>query len=194
LGDRLTGLTAFSLNHAIDEGDILAQIEVEIGPNETFSSLYDRMAAQGTMLAVSVLQEMGTSEHRRITQNREVKHRSAPKLGPEFAKLESLETAKMIHDRIRACDSVPGASLPSPINPAERFKVFSSNWHSEKRTSSPIGIHYIIDNQSIKVIDSDGFADILEVQWPGKRRMQTSEFLRGSLLRGSFTLNGQKFD
>ena len=194
LGDRLTGLTAFSLNHAIDEGDILAQTEVEIGPNETFSSLYDRMAAQGTMLAVSVLQEMGTSEHRRITQNREVKHRSAPKLGPEFAKLESLETAKMIHDRIRACDSVPGASLPSPINPAERFKVFSSNWHSEKRTSSPIGIHYIIDNQSIKVIDSDGYADILEVQWPGKRRMQTSEFLRGSLLRGSFALNGQKFE
>ena len=194
LGDRLTGLTAFSLNHAIDEGDILAQTEVEIGPNETFSSLYDRMAAQGTMLAVSVLQEMGTSEHPRIIQNREVKHRSAPKIGPEFAKLESLESAKMIHDRIRACDSVPGASLPSPINPAERFKVFSSNWHSENLTSRTIGIHYIIDNQSIKVIDSDGVADILEVQWPGKRRMQTSEFLRGSLLRGSFALNGQKFE
>ena len=53
---------------------------------------------------------------------------------------------------------------------------------------------YIIDNQSIKVIDSGGVADILEVQWPGKRRMQTSEFLRGSLLRGSFALNGQKFE
>jgi len=194
LGDRLTGLTAFSLNHAIDEGDILAQTEVEIGPNESFDSLYDRMAAQGTQLALSVLHEMGSEAHPRFTQNKEAKHRSAPKLGPEFAKLESLETAKMIHDRIRACDSVPGASLPSPINPAERFKVFSSNWYSEKLTSSPIGINYIIDNQSIKVFDSDGFADILEVQWPGKRRMQTSEFLRGSLLRGSFALNGQKFE
>lgn len=194
LGDRLTGLTAFSLNHAIDEGDILAQTEVEIGPNESFDSLYDRMAAQGTQLALSVLQEMGTKVHPRITQNREAMHRSAPKLGPEFAKLESLETAKMIHDRIRACDSVPGASLPSPINPAERFKLFSSSWNSSGLPGHPIDLYYIIDNEGIRINGSDGFADILEVQWPGKRRMQTSEFLRGSLLRGSFALNGQKFE
>jgi methionyl-tRNA formyltransferase len=190
----MTGLTAFSLNHAIDEGDILAQAEVEIGPNETFSSLYSRMAAQGTKLAASVLQEMGKVGHPTITQNREAKHRSAPKIGPEFAKLESLETAKMLHDRIRACDSVPGASLPSPLNPAERFKLFSSHWHSVGLPISPTNVHYIIDNESIKIVDLDGYADILEVQWPGKRRMQTSEFLRGSLLRGSFALNGQKFE
>jgi len=194
LGDRMTGLTAFSLNHAIDEGDILAQAEVEIGPNETFSSLYSRMAAQGTKLAVSVLQQLGKAEHPRIIQDREAKHRSAPKIGPEFAKLESLETAKMLHDRIRACDSVPGASLPSPLNPAERFKLFSSHWHSVGLCISPTNVHYIIDNESIKIVDLDGYADILEVQWPGKRRMQTSEFLRGSLLRGSFALNGQKFE
>ena len=54
--------------------------------------------------------------------------------------------------------------------------------------------YYIIDNEGIRLVDLDGFADILEVQWPGKRRMQTSEFLRGSLLRGSFALNGQKFE
>jgi len=194
LGDRLTGLTAFSLNHAIDEGDILAQTEVEIGPNESFDSLYDRMAAQGTQLALSVLHEMGSEAHPRFTQNKEAKHRSAPKLGPEFAKLESLETAKMIHDRIRACDSVPGASLPSPINPAERFKLFSSSWNSSGLPGHPIDLYYIIDNEGIRINGSDGFADILEVQWPGKRRMQTSEFLRGSLLRGSFALNGQKFE
>ena len=194
LGDRLTGLTAFSLNHAIDEGPILAQTEVEIGPNETFSSLYDRMAAQGSQLALSVLHEMDSKVHPRIDQNREAMHRSAPKLGPEFAKLESLATANMIHNRIRACDSAPGASLPSPLNPAERFKLFSSYWHSAAPLSSPVDIHYNIDNERIKIIDAEGYADILEVQWPGKRRMQTSEFLRGSLLRGSFTLNGQKFD
>lgn len=194
LGDRLTGLTAFSLNHAIDEGPILAQIEVEIGPNETFSSLYDRMAALGSQLALSVLHEMDSQVHPRIDQNREAMHRSAPKLGPEFAKLESLATAIMVHNRIRACDSAPGASLPSPLNPAERFKLFSSYWHSAAPLSSPVDIHYNIDNEGIKIIDADGYADILEVQWPGKRRMQTSEFLRGSLLRGSFTLNGQKFD
>lgn len=194
LGDRVTGLTAFSLNHAIDEGPILAQTEVEIGPNETFSSLYDRMAAQGSQLALSVLQEMDSKVHPRIAQIREKMHRSAPKLGPEFAKLESLATAKMVHDRIRACDSVPGASLPSPLNPAERFKLFSSYWHSFGLPSSPVDIHYIIDNEGIKIVDAEGYSDILEVQWPGKRRMQTSEFLRGSLLRGSFTLNGQRFD
>lgn len=194
LGDRLTGLTAFSLNHAIDEGPILAQTEVEIGPNETFSSLYDRMAAQGSQLALSVLHEMDSKVHPSITQNREAMHRSAPKLGPEFAKLESLATAKMLHDRIRACDSVPGASLPSPLNPAERFKLFSSRWHSIDPSSNSINIHYSIENESIKIIDAEGYADILEVQWPGKRRMQTAEFLRGSPLRGRFALNGQKFE
>ena len=194
LGDRLTGLTAFSLNDAIDEGPIIAQTEVEIGTNETFSSLYGRMAAQGTQLALSVLQQMDSKVHPRITQNREAMHRSAPKLGPDFPKLEYLQTAKMLHDRIRACDSVPGASLPSPLNPVERFKLFSSHWHSTGLPTSPSNVHYIIDNEGIRIADMDGFADILEVQWPGKRRMQTSEFLRGSLLRGTFALNGQKFE
>lgn len=152
------------------------------------------MAALGSQLALSVLHEMDSKVHPRIDQNREAMHRSAPKLGPEFAKLESLGTAKMVHNRIRACDSAPGASLPSPLNPAERFKLFSSYWHSAAPLSSPVDIHYNIDNEGIKIIDAEGYADILEVQWPGKRRMQTSEFLRGSLLRGSFTLSGQKFD
>jgi methionyl-tRNA formyltransferase len=80
------------------------------------------------------------------------------------------------------------------LNPAERFKLFSSHWHSVGLPISPANVQYIIDNEGIRINGSDGFADILEVQWPGKRRMQTSEFLRGSLLRGSFALNGQKFE
>ena len=54
-GDSETGVTAFSLNHAIDEGPVLRQVRISVGTNETFGELYARMASEGAQLAAHVL-------------------------------------------------------------------------------------------------------------------------------------------
>lgn len=193
-GDSETGVTAFSLNHAIDEGPILSQVPLSIGINESFGELYDRMARLGADLAVRVLPERVLGKRIPMSQSPSAEHRPAPKLTSEFTQLEHLKSLWDIHNRIRACDPIPGASLPSPEQPHERWKLFSSTWHESLPESFPSDIYYSIDNQGIKINSGDSFVDIREVQWPGKRRMSVADFVRGSRLRGNFTLSGQKID
>ena len=193
-GDSGTGVTAFSLNLAIDEGPILRQVRIPVGANETFGELYARMAAEGAQLAADVLVQRVHHDLRPQPQDQEHVQRSAPKLTPEFAQLEHLDTLWEVHNRIRACDPIPGASLPTPDSPNQRWKLFGSEWpESVALTQSEVS-HYLIDNQGIKLFSADTHAVVHEVQWPGKRRMSAVDFVRGSRLRGRFTLSGQKID
>ena len=193
-GDSQTGLTAFSLNAHIDEGPILAQVELAVEPDETLGSLYPRMAVAGAELAVCVLADLALNKRNPRAQPETPNPRLAPKLGPDFARLELLDSSFSVHNRIRACDPSPGASLPSPERPGERFKLFASSYRATPSSQGTDSVYYVIDNEHFKIIDGRGVSEIHEVQWPGKRRMPTSEFLRGSRIRGRFTLSGQKID
>lgn len=191
-GDSKTGVTAFSLNHAIDEGPLLKQVATEVGVNETFGELYSRMAELGADLAVQVLPERVHGGIAAVHQKVDRTCREAPKLNAEFTRLELLGSLWDLHNRIRACDPFPGASLPSPESPNERFKLFASEWIEEQIVDLNGGLHYEIDNQGFKIISGRNFIEINEIQWPGKRRMTARDFVRGSRLRGKFTLSGQK--
>ena len=193
-GDSTTGLTAFSLNAHIDEGPLLAQHAMAIGPNETFGELYPRMAEQGARLAANVLGELAKGTSSGVPQNDDDNVRLAPKLGPDFAQLELLDSAISIHNRIRACDPIPGASLPNPERFGERFKLFQSEYVAAVAVPTPTTVSYRIENEGITLFDSRGMLRIHEVQWPGKRRMPVADFLRGTRIRGHFTLSGQKID
>ena len=191
-GDSETGVTAFSLNHAIDEGPVLRQVRISVGTNETFGELYARMASEGAQLAAHVLVQRVYHDLRPLPQEEGLAHRAAPKLTPEFTHLEHLVRLWDVHNRIKACDPIPGASLPTPESPTERWKLFGSEWPESVALSSSKATHYIIDNQGIKIISADANVIVHEVQWPGKRRMSATDFVRGSRLRGRFTLSGQK--
>ena len=193
-GDSETGVTAFSLNHAIDEGPILRQVRIPVGTNETFGELYARMASEGAQLAEDVLVRRVHHDLRPMLQEEGLAHRAAPKLTPEFAHLEHLTTLWDVHNRIKACDPIPGASLPTPESPTERWKLFRSEWPESVAPIQSEATHYLIDNQGIKLFSSNAHAVVHEVQWPGKRRMSATDFVRGSRLRGRFTLSGQKID
>jgi methionyl-tRNA formyltransferase len=193
-GDSETGVTAFSLNHAIDEGPILRQVRIPVGTNETFGQLYTRMADEGARLAAEVLAERVRDLLRPMPQLTGHAHRSAPKLTPEFAQLEHFSGLWDVHNRIRACDPIPGASLPCPENPNERWKWFSSEWTDRSNLETLSNICYLIDNQGITAFFDNKALVIHEVQWPGKRRMPSLDFVRGSRIRGRFTLSGQKID
>jgi methionyl-tRNA formyltransferase len=193
-GDSETGVSAFSLNHAIDEGPILRQVRIPVGTNENFGQLYVRMAHEGAQLTAQVLVQRVLHDLRPLPQEVALSHRAAPKLTPEFAQLEQLTTLWNLHNRIRACDPIPGASLPSPEHPNERWKLYASEWTGPSSSSTQENLEYLIDNQGITVNSGNLNLVIHEVQWPGKRRMLASDFVRGSRIRGRFTLSGQKID
>ena len=48
-GETKTGVTTFFLNPQVDCGDIIDQVEVEIGPKESTGELYDHLMIPALM-------------------------------------------------------------------------------------------------------------------------------------------------
>jgi len=188
-GDSVTGVTTFLLNDQIDEGAILLQESCSIGENETISSLYKRLMELGAILAVRTVEALSEEKCSPKPQKVNEKWRLAPKIHADFSELETLANISEIHHRIRACDQFPGASLGLRDFPNERIKLFGSkiinNCNSDSYVNS---IELIISEDSIHLSQGECLLEIHEIQWPGKRKMVTSDFLRGFRSRGKFTL------
>jgi len=177
------------VNERIDEGAILLQESLAIAPNETISSLYQRLMVSGSTLAVRTVealnQESCTPKAQILAEN----PRLAPKIFSDFTELERLSDLRQMHNRIRACDSYPGASLALEETPNDRIKVFGSEIVNLSNTDDYVlSIKLIITDDSVHLAQGENLLNLKEVQWPGKRKMDVSDFLRGFRMRGKFEL------
>ena len=70
-GDRRTGVTIIKLDKYVDHGDVIAQVDEEIKPNDTAQSLYERLFKIGANLLEKVLTKYETQAALSIPQNHE---------------------------------------------------------------------------------------------------------------------------
>lgn len=188
-GDARTGVSTFLLNEHIDEGAILLQEALSIDPNETIASLYARLMHAGSALAVRTLEVLSSQNGQPIPQKTAENARLAPKIFSDFSELERLSDLAQIHNRIRACDSFPGASLALAEAPGERIKVYGSKIINIYNTDDyKLPIELIISDSALHLAQGENLLQLTAVQWPGKRKMDISDFLRGFRKRGKFAL------
>lgn len=192
-GETLTGVTSFFINEVIDSGNVLLQLEIKIGANENISSLYDRLKIAGASLALDTIFAISEEKTPGIHQKLDKIEKKAPKIFSQFGHLESLDSLNDIHNRIRSCDAYPGASIPMINGNNGRIKFFDSviinNYESTDYNNQ---IKLIISDKEVMINQGHNAINIGSVQWPGKRRIDTFEFLKGFRERGIFKINGKK--
>ena len=192
-GESTTGVTSFLINNIIDSGEILLQKSVEIGPNETLSSLYGRLKHVGSDLAIETIYSILGEKTKPKNQKLLKIVKKAPKIYSKFGHLELLSNIKDIHNRIRACDITPGASIPMLNGQNGRIKLYNSKIiNNLKTTSYNNDIQVKIKDNSFYLEQGPFVVKIQTIQWPGKRRMDTSNFLKGYRERGYFSIFGKK--
>jgi methionyl-tRNA formyltransferase len=98
-GEKRTGVTIFELNEKMDEGDILAQQEVEILPEENAGDLEARLAQIGAELLTKTIAQID-----KITPLKQdgAKATYAPKLKKEDGKIDWARNAGIIERQVRA--------------------------------------------------------------------------------------------
>lgn len=101
-GEAKTGVTIHYIDHDIDSGDIIAQEEVDIGFNDTWNSLRDKLARASDRLLERELPNILSAEITRMPQN----HRDATvnsRLTPDSPKINfsAMDDAE-IYNLIRA--------------------------------------------------------------------------------------------
>ena len=178
-----TGITIMEMDEGMDTGPILLQGRLEIGPRETFGSLYGRMAELGASLLIEAIQRLKKGELTPRPQPEEgVSY--APMITKEMAKLDWSKGSQRLFNQIRAMDPLPGAYT---LLNGNRVRLFSPFFPSNGQKGSP-GTLLAAGNEGLVIATGDGCLGVEEIQWPGRRRMAVADFLRGHALEPGLRL------
>lgn len=170
-GETATGVTSFLLNDVVDTGTILRQITFDIPDGCTAGELYDALKPLAADCAVSTCRDLidGTA----------VPHPQddalacpAPKVFRETSVIDWQRSARDVRNFIHGHSPVPGAWTHWN---SDVVKIFHA---SHSPLTCKTGMFRIVDGTLIAGC-ADGALVIDEIQLPGKRRMATSDVLRG---------------
>lgn len=197
-GDKKTGATTFFLDHDIDTGRIILKEEIDIAADENVGSVHDRLmelgkglvcrtvdlviAADGDISRIPTIdQQTLMSDLVKATGIAEL--RPAPKIFKETCQIDWTASATKIYNQVRGLSPYPAAwttlTLPSGkvLTPVKIYKV-------EKRGGGtlPIGQMATDGRSYIEIGCADGIISLLELQLPGKKRMDVKALLNGMKL------------
>ncbi len=175
-GDEVTGVTIMHMAHELDAGDIIAQVETPIDPEETVEALHDRLAQMGGPLLVDVVASIEAGTAKRTPQDPE-QVTYAPMLSRNLCPIDWTMSAKAIHNKVRGLTPWPATSTDAFTE--QPVKVYAVTETGESTGKEP-GSVLKADKEGIDVACGDGkVLRILELQAPGSRRMAAADYLRG---------------
>lgn len=106
-GDTVTGVTIQQMAFALDAGDVLAQEELSIEPNDTTLTLRPKLITRGAELLISTLPAFLDGTIARMPQNEALATR-APKIRKDQGQLDLWADAQMNWNTYRALRESPG--------------------------------------------------------------------------------------
>jgi methionyl-tRNA formyltransferase len=178
-GDRQTGVTTFMLQHEIDTGNIILQKKIDILEDENVGSVHERLMYLGAGLVTETVDLIIDSDKKQIPlptspQLESCDLRAAPKIFKETCKINFEWSAERICNHVRGLSPYPAAWIDSISQEHPLAQVLTgAKVYKVARTSAPSQKGHIV------LPCADGYVDILELQLPGKKRMEAAALLNG---------------
>lgn len=173
-GEKETGVTSFKLKHEIDTGDTLISRKIKIDREDTAGTLHDKMmglAAEVILESVELISE-GMVE---LKAQDESKVSKAPKIFHQDCSIDFNNKAEKIYDLIRGLSPYPTSWM---MFRSKKLKVFWADKVIEDHTEKP-GTIISDDKSFLHVYCLDGYLDLKDIQWEGRKKMSVSQFLNG---------------
>ena len=178
-GDTETGATTFMLQHEIDTGNIILQERIPIADDENVGSVHDRLMVMGAQLVTRTVDTIIEAENKGVDlpttpQDNSLELRPAPKIFKDTCAINFAQTAEQIRNHVRGLSPYPAAwisempanhPLAEVLRGAKVYKAAITK-HAEQKG------HIIVPC-------ADGYIDLLELQLPGKKRMDAAALLNG---------------
>lgn len=185
-GDTETGVTTFFLKHEIDTGDIIAQERIEIRPTDNVGDVHDRLMMLGADLTIKTIDDIIAGTLTTVPQDQLIgdsEPTPAPKIFKETCQINWTASAEQVYNLVRGLSPYPAAwsMLTDGDSEIGAVKIFETRIEDGNSALTP-GEVRIVDGQLTVGCGDGKTVEILSLQVPGKRRMSTSDFLRGSRL------------
>jgi len=177
-GETETGVTTFFIDEKIDTGNIVLQKTEKILPDDSAGSLHDRLMVLGADLVVETCKQIEAGIVTRQVQDESKELKPAPKIHKDTCRIDWNTSIEAIYNHIRGLSPYPGA-WTKLVNDgkADQMKIFKTEMEQAEHHHK-VG-KLLAAKKSLKVAVKDGYISLLELQLPGKRRMQVNEVLNG---------------
>ena len=175
-GKKVTGITTMLMAAGLDTGDMLLRAEVEIGENDNFEDIHDRLAECGAKLLIETVEKLEKGEIIPEKQDDSLSTYAA-KIEKSDCLLDFSLDAITLHNLIRGLSPIPLAFTHTPDG--KLLKIVESRVVDAKEVSDkPFGT-VISVGEDIKVACGEGVLSFLTVVPEGKGRMGAGDFVRG---------------
>jgi methionyl-tRNA formyltransferase len=175
-GDASTGVTTQWMAQKLDAGDVILQHEVAIVANETSASLFGKLTPLGAQVLAETMRLIQRGNAPRLPQD-EALATLAPSIKKEDARIIWTSPANEINRQIHALNPRP---LAWCLWKNEPMKILLAAAHADEARNPP---GEIIGVGKILVATGSGVLELIEVQPPGKPRMNAGDWARGAHLK-----------
>ena len=183
-GEQKTGVTIMYMEKGLDCGDIILKREIEIQKDETYKSLYARMALIGADTLIDAIELIKNKSFKPEKQD-DIKATYAPMIQKETGHINWNNNSKDIINLIRGLNDIPAAYT---IYKEEVFKIFLAKEVDGYKGNNG-EIVDIIPKEGFVVKTNDTAILIKEMQAKGGKRMNTQDYLRGHNIEKGIVLN-----
>jgi methionyl-tRNA formyltransferase len=179
-GDTATGVTIFRPTDGLDEGPVILQKAVQIGPDDTLGSIYfDRLFPLGVSAMLEAADQVVAGRHEELVQDEALASYEGWCRDGE-AKINWHAHMDVIHNLIRGCDPAPGAW--TLIND-KKVRVFDARKHLTRRfaeVSGKPGNICAMGDESIEIAVQGGRLEIFKLRADGGQKMAAADFARAN--------------
>jgi methionyl-tRNA formyltransferase len=178
-GEKETGLTTFFIKKKVDTGEIIMQRKIEIGPDETFGELHDRMADAGGDLLLETMDRVEKGDYKIMTQDNS-KATNAPKIFPELGKIDWNKSANEIHNLVRGLSPRPAAYSIYYDTRIDVLKTAIADYGAGEKAGEVI----LADGKRGLIVKcGDGAIELLQVKPQSRKVMSGAELVRGQRIK-----------
>lgn len=183
-GEKETGVTTFFLTHEIDTGKIILSQKLKIGEKDNAGKIHDELMHIGAQLVRRTVDLILEDKADAVAQEQlfvnESELKAAPKIFKETCRIDWNKPVDEIYNLIRGLSPYPAAwtELREEGKEVQTVKIYVSE--KVKSAGQSLAGNLRTDNKSyLHIACSDGYINVTEIQFPGKRAMKTEELLRG---------------
>ena len=179
-GEKETGVTLMRMDAGLDTGDMYGNVLTPIGRKNS-AMLFDELSVLGGNLLVKLLPGIAEGTITAVPQRGESSY--AKMLTKEEGKIDWTRSAEEVDRLVRAFNDSP---IAWTVRNGETLKIYETEICEGDVKSAP-GRILSAGKDGLKVACGEGAVNILKLQAPGKKVMDSSAWLLGSRIEtGSF--------
>ncbi len=181
-GEKETGVTTMYMEKGLDTGDMILKSVCEIGEQETYGELHDKLSPMGAELLIETLKAIENGDCPREKQDDALSN-YAPMINRETAQIDWSKPAKEVLNLIRGMNPYP---MSYTSYGDETLKIIHASFGGDREG---IGGSIKVNNKKLEIVCGDGkFIIVDEIQFKGGKRMTVESYLNGHSIDESIIL------